>query len=101
MSDPGEIWKSWIQRFWWLRGVAGAMTVAALVPSFVDLSRYEFLRAFHAIIVGWDLVAAELGRLIGRVPFFPNIDSDAVNTIVFVLAFVFPVSIALIKSVLK
>ncbi len=69
MVEFEETWKSWFRRFWWLRGVTAALALTALAPTFIDLSRYEFLRAFHAVIVGWNLVTEKLGEIIGEIPF--------------------------------
>jgi hypothetical protein len=73
----------WLERFWFLRGVAAALAVVQLVPVFVDLSAYEFLRAFHALIVGWNLFAAWVGSLIGTLPFIPDLEPVVVNALLF------------------
>jgi len=41
------------KRFWWLRGVAAALSLAALIPNVIDITRYEFLNAVAAVIYGW------------------------------------------------
>lgn len=78
-----EIWQRWAHRFWFLRGVAAAIALSALVPQFTDLSRWEFLRAFAALLVGWNGVVGYLGRLIGQLPFLPNFSADAINALLF------------------
>lgn len=101
MSYFGEIWKGRVRRFWWLRGVAGAVTLTALVPNIVDLSRYEFLRAFHALIVGWNVVAARLGYIIGKIPFVPELSGEVISTFFFSLSIVFPIAFAIVTTTLR
>ena len=97
MSDLGANWKDWVRRFWWLRGVAAAITLAAIAPNYLNLSRYEFLRALHAIIVGWNMVAEILGDFIGKILFLPELSAATVNTAIFTLSVVIPTFIAVTK----
>lgn len=87
MPDLG---KKLLERFWVLRGVATAMSVAELVPKFTSIERFEFLRAFHALLVQWNHIAAWLGRLVGYLPFLPSLSVDVVNAIVFASSFGIP-----------
>jgi hypothetical protein len=93
-----ETWKYLVGRFWWLRGAAAALTLTALVPEFVNLSRYEFLRALHAVIVGWHVVAEKLSYLIGQIPYLPRISADVVSTIIFSATVCIPLIFAHLKS---
>ena len=90
MAELGDKWKAWVERFWWLRGAAAAMSVIAIVPSFLDLSRYEFLRMFHALIVGWNRVMEVVGLWIGKIPFMPTIPGSVMNTGVFFSSLIAP-----------
>lgn len=83
MSDLEAKFKDWARRFWWLRGALGAMALTSIVPNFMDLGRYEFLRAIHAIVFGWDFAAEAIGRLIGLIPFVPEFSTAAVNLIIY------------------
>ena len=83
MAEQGEKWTAWVERFWWLRGAAAAMAVAAVLPEHMDLERYEFLRAFHAMIVGWNTLSAQIGSVIGEFLYFPDIAAAEVNTGIF------------------
>jgi hypothetical protein len=76
--------------FWFARGALAACTVASIVPNFLDLTRWEFLRAFHALVVGWRSVAGALGRLIGELPFMPPLSAMTVNMLVLLGAVGFP-----------
>jgi len=98
MADLEETWKAWIRRFWWLRGVTAALALTALVPTYIDLSRYEFLRAFHAVIVGWNLVAEKLGEIIGEIPFIPQISGETASTLIFFMSIGLPIFIVLMKE---
>lgn len=100
MADLEETWKAWIRRFWWLRGVTTALALTALVPTFIDLSRYEFLRAFHAVIVGWNLVTEKLGEIIGEIPFIPQISGEVVSTLIFIISIGLPIFIAVMKDLI-
>lgn len=76
-------WKRWLGTFWFLRGVLAAITIANLVPSFLPISRWELLRAFHALFVGWNEVAAYLGTLIGTLPLIPRVPAGILNALLF------------------
>lgn len=86
------------EQFWFLRGVAGAIALAQLVPQFLDLSRSEFLRAAHALLIAWHSVAASVGELIGRIPFLPPLSAFDVNALLFAAAFGLPSSFALVRA---
>ena len=83
MVELGDKWKAWGKRFWWLRGALAAMAVAAAVPNVTDLSRFELLRAFHALVVSWNDVMAAIGGWIGKLPFVPRISAEIINSVVF------------------
>jgi len=89
-----DTWKRWVEAFWFLRGIAAAMTLAVLIPKFTDLSRFEFLRAFHALVVRWNDFAAWIGGLIGMIPFLPELDAEVVNCIIFCVSVGLPSGIA-------
>lgn len=89
--------RSWLERFWFLRGVAGAIALAQLVPEFMDLSRYEFLRAAQAVIIAWDSVASRMGQLIGTLPFLPQLTAFHVNAAIFTAAFGVPAAYVVLR----
>jgi len=72
-----------VERFWVLRGVAAAIAVMEGFDKFTSLDKYEFLRAFHALLVGWNRVAAFVGRMIGYLPFLPHYSANEVNALLF------------------
>jgi hypothetical protein len=56
-------WKT----FWFLRGAFAAWLIVSLIPQFIpDLSKWEVLRAFHALVIEWraalDWVASYLPK---------------------------------------
>mgnify|MGYP001286133711 CR=1 FL=1 len=92
-------WTSIWRRFWFLRGVVAAITIAALVPELTDLSRYEWLRAFHAFVVGWNLVASHIGKLLDWIPLLPELSAAEVNALLLLAAFGIPSSIAMYRRI--
>ena len=97
MSDLGDKWKDWVVRFWWLRGAAAAMAVVAILPQHMNLERYEFLRALHAIIVGWNTIANQIGKIIGEILFVPYIKAAEVNTCILFFSIIVPIMYAFFK----
>jgi hypothetical protein len=91
MSQEGENLKAWARGFWFGRGVVAAMSLVAFIPTIVDLSRWELLRAFHAIVFGWNKLCYLVGSLIGHLPFLPQLSATAVSTIAFTGAFIIPI----------
>ncbi len=87
-------WAAWFEkhknRFWFLRGATFALMLMTLVPEFVNLSRFDFLRAFHALILSWNGVAELIGLCFGWLPFVPDIPYWLINTFTIMLIIVFP-----------
>ena len=71
-------------------GVAGAASLTLFVTEITDLSRYEFLRAFHAIITTWSEFTNGIGQIIGLIPFVPIFPGWFVNAVIVSLALVRP-----------
>ena len=94
MAELGEKWKAWVERFWWLRGAAAAIAVAGTVPSFLDLKSYQFLRMFHALIVGWNKLAEQIGAWIGELVSVPPISATIVNIAIFFFSVGVPAAVA-------
>lgn len=85
-------WDGWVERFWFLRGVAAALVLLQLIPEFIDLSRWELLRAFHAMLIGWNRVASAIGDLLELLPFVVEVEAKWVNFALFAGAVSFPVA---------
>ncbi|WP_419911974.1 hypothetical protein [Hoeflea sp.] len=83
----------WLETFWWTRGIFAAISVAALLPSIVDLSRYEFLRAFHASLIAWNDIASYVGHLIGKIPYIPAVSPYLINLCIFVATICVPTAV--------
>lgn len=79
-----------VQQFWFLRGVAAAFSVVQFLPRIFDVSRWDVLRAFHALLVCWDDAMRWLGRLVGRIPWLPDIPPEVMNATVFASAIALP-----------
>lgn len=82
------------ERLWVVRGMLCAISIiAVVVPQFLSLSRYEFLRAIHVVIVGWNEIASRVGRVIGEIPYIPDLSAEVINLIVFLFSFCVPLMI--------
>lgn len=85
-----ERWKPWLKRLWFVRGILAAVALANLVPTFLDLTRFEFLTAFHALLVGWGHVAQWVGEVLSVIPLMPELSAAAINTIILIGSLVIP-----------
>ena len=94
MAALAERWKVWAERIWWIRGAAAGMAMLGAIPEFMDLSEFEFVRAFHAIIVGWNKLAALFGDWLGRLFGFSPISHRVINASLFGLSFGLPAASA-------
>lgn len=72
-----------------------AMSLTSLVPNVVDLSRFQFLRAFHLIILRWEELMTLIGNFIGRLPIIPELSANMMNYILFVFSVGLPASFGL------
>ncbi|MEX3008349.1 hypothetical protein [Hoeflea sp. TYP-13] len=81
----------WLKGFWWTRGVFAAISLVALLPKIVNLSRYEILRAIHAAILAWDVLASKIGEAVGELFLIPPIPSTIVNFVIFMTTIGLPV----------
>lgn len=98
MDEVKNKWKAWVARFWWLRGVAAAIAVAGLVPEYMDLSRFEFLRAFHAFVVSWNDFMGNVGRVVGEFLSIPSIPALYLNGLVLFFSISVPLLFACNRS---
>jgi hypothetical protein len=85
-ADPRRPWAR-AAKFLWLntfaRGFIGALSAITLLADVVGLESYEAARAIHTLVVGWSVVADQIGALVGQLPFIPDLSAATVNTIVF------------------
>lgn len=96
--DAKATWSHWVERFWFLRGVATAILLASLAPSFTDLSRIEILRFFYALVFGWNKLVTRIGEAIGELFSIPPIDPVALNALFFALSLGIPSAYYMFKS---
>lgn len=85
-----DVLKEWDKRYWWLRGVTAAFAVLGLVPQFIDVKRFAILRAFHALLFGWNEFASYIGRIIGHISYLPQIEAEFVNIFLLSIACLLP-----------
>lgn len=75
-------WQKFENKFWFLRGFIAATSLSALIPEITDLSRFEFLRIFHALVVGWNIWMGAIGDLIGRLPLIQPLPPSTINSLI-------------------
>lgn len=94
MSDfYNKLWTNTILKYWYVRGFFAAIAISETVPSFIDIERYDFLRAFHSIIVGWQKIIGSISDLFQSVKFLPDLSPAAVSTVIFFLTYSAPLSL--------
>ena len=86
---------------WWLRGFLSAFLLTVLLDSITDLSSYEFLRAVHTLVIGWNSVASYLGSLVGNIPFIPTLPGSLITTVLVFPFFGYPVFHIVIEGGIK
>lgn len=59
--------------------------------------QHQFLRAFHAIIIGWNELAAFIGEILSIIPLIPELSSDEINIAIFFICFSMPAIYILIR----
>ncbi len=91
----------WLQSLWYLRGTFSAIALAGMVPNFVDMSRYEFLRLVHALIVGWNIASEVAAKFLSSVMNLPEFRSATINGAILIFTTVAPGIFAIFHNQLK
>ena len=92
--DAQWLWNS----FWVLRGALAAFLVLTLLDGAALLPLRDVLQFVHTLITGWDVLAHEIGLLIGRIPFVPELHHLTITALGFVSVVIAPASYALAKQ---
>ncbi|MDD9726539.1 hypothetical protein PVV74_13800 [Roseovarius sp. SK2] len=92
--SPQNWWK-FFWGFWWLRGALCTLFILGLLLTFVPNSVDPLLNFIHHFIFGWNRLMGGLGRLIGLLPFVPELSAVFVNTIALAISLVIPATISL------
>ena len=75
--QSSQSWVSLITGLLWFRGAAFALALLGIVTQVFDLSQSETLRAFHAIILSWNVIPSGLMKIMSIMPFIPELDEEA------------------------
>ena len=79
-----------------MRGALAAISLISLIPNFVDISRFETLRALHVVFWSWQHVLEDLGQVIGRLPLVPEISFLYMTVLIIYLNLYLPGAFALV-----
>lgn len=83
LDDLLELLKNLTQRFVWIRGSVTAVAVLALLSNLLDLTQYELLSAFNAVILSWKIVANQISSLLPSIWPFTLISPLLVQATIF------------------
>lgn len=76
-------WVNWIQGLWFVRGAIAAFSIMTISSDLLNLTRFEFLEAFHAIVVSWNIIVNYLClKLAYYFPYIPVMSAEIVNSII-------------------
>lgn len=93
--DP--LW--WWQMFWPIRGAIAAFFVLTLLEQAAMLPLRDVLTFVHSIVTGWEFFADRIGRVIGKIPFIPELSQETVSALGFISVIVVPAIFGLVKQV--
>ncbi|WPZ24046.1 hypothetical protein UM399_07510 [Sulfitobacter pontiacus] len=82
ISDASKIIErtlAWVNSFWFVRGLLGCVLFVSLLETFVDIGRWEIIRALYAITVSWNRLAELIGGLIGEIPYLIVLPGEIVT----------------------
>lgn len=68
------------------------MSLAGLLPSLIDMTRFEVLRAFHVLLFAWREVLTQIGELARFLPLLPELSFAFVSTLLIFLNVIMPVA---------
>lgn len=98
MKDFFEnLWPKSPTWLWFVRGVAFAISISALVVGFVEWN-VKWFPAFHAMLISWNDAMAWVGEVIGKIPFIPTVPSYVCNAFVLFFSVAIPAAIYYIKN---
>ncbi len=76
--------------YWWLRGVAGALSLLLFAKQYFGFSLFETAAALLATLSLWKDALGWIGALIGRIPFIPPLTADQALYLSLLLTFSVP-----------
>lgn len=82
--------EAWTKRFWWLRGVLSAFAMLAIANEGLSWERFSFLRAAHATLTYWNVVAETIGSRLSDWLHLPKLEAPEVNSIILCSATIIP-----------
>ena len=69
---------------WYARGVTCAIALTGMIETVTSVGRNQFLRGIHAVAVGWNKIASEIGSFVGKIPFIPEYSSLSINVLILI-----------------
>ena len=77
-----SFWESKLLKLWFIRGIMTAFPLLILLTKFTSISKFDYLRGFHALIFGWNKIISHIGSLIGKLPYVPDISPNVINGLI-------------------
>ena len=86
-----ELWqKIWDIHF--VRGALAAISLTSGVEALTDLSKFQFLKAIHALLANWNSLLLAISSWLENLPFIPEVNALYLNFITFYLVFGSPIT---------
>lgn len=87
-------------RYWWLRGIIGLISIASAINTVFDLSVYESIKVLYALLIGIDGIFENIAYFISTsLPI--TLNKMQVTIIALLLSVILPAAISLYVSAMK
>lgn len=92
------LWAAWTSSFWIVRGGLAAMSLAGLLPSIIDMTRFEILRMFHVFVFAWREVLTSIGKLLQILPWLPELSFAFISTLLILFNIIMPIALGYART---
>lgn len=100
-NQNADSWTTVLKRLWWLRGAIAGLSILGFIDQFTNIDTWEFLRAIHTVIFGWNEIMKTLATIIGKIPSIPIPSIEFMNSIVLISSVSIPAIYGIAKTYRK
>ena len=86
---------SWGKKFWFLRGALTALTILALLPSYLNVAQWELAKGILSIIFGWNIIMEATSKIINNYIPILSLTKNQLNAIILIFSIMVPAALGM------